>query len=108
MRLQGKAAVVTGAASGMGRACAILFAENGAKVLAVCGICALLLVVFVLRAVLSKPAEAPAATEAPVAAHLKGLEVTIGVDLGLAEGRATVWTCDLTHGYISINADYRS
>ena len=46
--------------------------------------------------------------EAPVAAHLKGLEVEIGVDLGLGEGRATVWTCDLTHGYISINADYRS
>jgi glutamate N-acetyltransferase/amino-acid N-acetyltransferase len=46
--------------------------------------------------------------EAPVAAHLKGQEVTITVDLGLGEGRATVWTCDLTHGYISINADYRS
>ena len=46
--------------------------------------------------------------EAPVAAHLKGRDVTIEVDLGLGEGRATVWTCDLTHGYISINADYRS
>jgi glutamate N-acetyltransferase/amino-acid N-acetyltransferase len=46
--------------------------------------------------------------EAPVAAHLKGREVDIGVDLGLGEGRSTVWTCDLTHGYISINADYRS
>ena len=46
--------------------------------------------------------------EAPVAAHLKGQEVTIEVDLGLGEGAATVWTCDLTHGYISINADYRS
>ncbi|HET8612895.1 MAG TPA: bifunctional glutamate N-acetyltransferase/amino-acid acetyltransferase ArgJ [Sphingomonas sp.] len=46
--------------------------------------------------------------EAPVAAHLKGQEVRIGVDLGLGEGRATVWTCDLTHGYIAINADYRS
>jgi len=46
--------------------------------------------------------------EAPVAAHLKGREVTIQVDLGLGDGRATVWTCDLTHGYISINADYRS
>jgi glutamate N-acetyltransferase/amino-acid N-acetyltransferase len=46
--------------------------------------------------------------EAPVAAHLKGHEIDIGVDLGLGEGRATVWTCDLTHGYISINADYRS
>jgi glutamate N-acetyltransferase/amino-acid N-acetyltransferase len=46
--------------------------------------------------------------EAPVAAHLQGQEVTVEVDLGLGEGRATVWTCDLTHGYISINADYRS
>ena len=46
--------------------------------------------------------------EAPVAAHLKGLEIRVGADLGLGEGRATVWTCDLTHGYISINADYRS
>lgn len=46
--------------------------------------------------------------EAPVAAHLKGKEIEVGVDLGLGDGRATVWTCDLTHGYISINADYRS
>lgn len=46
--------------------------------------------------------------EAPVAAHLKGQDIEIGVDLVLGEGRATVWTCDLTHGYISINADYRS
>ncbi|MDR6509615.1 glutamate N-acetyltransferase/amino-acid N-acetyltransferase [Novosphingobium capsulatum] len=46
--------------------------------------------------------------EAPVAAHLKGREISIEVDLGLGQGRATVWTCDLTHGYISINADYRS
>ena len=46
--------------------------------------------------------------EAPVAAHLKGQDIDIGVDLGLGDGRATVWTCDLTHGYISINADYRS
>ncbi len=46
--------------------------------------------------------------EAPVAAHLKGREVSIEVDLGMGDGRATVWTCDLTHGYISINADYRS
>jgi glutamate N-acetyltransferase / amino-acid N-acetyltransferase len=39
---------------------------------------------------------------------LKGQEIDIGVDLGLGRGRAIVWTCDLTHGYISINADYRS
>ena len=46
--------------------------------------------------------------EAPVAAHLKGQDISVEVDLGLGAGRATVWTCDLTHGYISINADYRS
>ena len=46
--------------------------------------------------------------EAPVTAHLKGQDISIEVDLGLGTGRATVWTCDLTHGYISINADYRS
>ena len=46
--------------------------------------------------------------EAPVATHLRGHEIDIGVDLGIGSGRATVWTCDLTHGYISINADYRS
>ncbi|MCE0505712.1 bifunctional glutamate N-acetyltransferase/amino-acid acetyltransferase ArgJ [Roseivivax sp. GX 12232] len=42
------------------------------------------------------------------AAVMKEPEIEIGVDLGLGEGSATVWTCDLTHGYISINADYRS
>ena len=46
--------------------------------------------------------------EAPVAAHLTGREISVEIDLGIGEGRATVWTCDLTHGYISINADYRS
>ena len=46
--------------------------------------------------------------EAPVAEHLKGEDIRIEVDLGLGDGRATVWTCDLTHGYIEINADYRS
>jgi glutamate N-acetyltransferase / amino-acid N-acetyltransferase len=46
--------------------------------------------------------------EAPVAAHLKGQDIRIGVDIGLGMGQAKLWTCDLTHGYISINADYRS
>lgn len=46
--------------------------------------------------------------EGPVAQHLAGQEIRMDVDLGIGEGRATVWTCDLTHGYISINADYRS
>jgi glutamate N-acetyltransferase/amino-acid N-acetyltransferase len=46
--------------------------------------------------------------ERPVAAHLKGREIDIVVDVGVGRGKATVWTCDLTHGYIDINADYRS
>jgi len=46
--------------------------------------------------------------EAPVAAHMKGQEIVIDVDLGIGRGRGTVWTCDLTHVYITINADYRS
>ena len=46
--------------------------------------------------------------ETPVAQHLQGDEIDISVDLGIGDGRATVWTCDLTHGYIDINADYRS
>jgi glutamate N-acetyltransferase/amino-acid N-acetyltransferase len=46
--------------------------------------------------------------EGPVAEHLKGRDIRVDVDLGMGEGRATVWTCDLTHGYIAINADYRS
>ncbi|RMD62755.1 MAG: bifunctional glutamate N-acetyltransferase/amino-acid acetyltransferase ArgJ [Alphaproteobacteria bacterium] len=46
--------------------------------------------------------------EAPVARHMKGREIVIEVDVGVGRGRATVWTCDLTHGYIDINADYRS
>ena len=46
--------------------------------------------------------------EAPVVAHMKGREVAIAIDLGLGRGRATVWTCDLTHGYIDINGSYRS
>ncbi|MCR9072690.1 MAG: bifunctional glutamate N-acetyltransferase/amino-acid acetyltransferase ArgJ [Alphaproteobacteria bacterium] len=46
--------------------------------------------------------------EAPVTAHMKGREIDIEVDVGVGRGRATVWTCDLTHGYIDINADYRS
>lgn len=46
--------------------------------------------------------------EAPVTAHLQGSDITIEVDLGIGSGRATIWTCDLTHGYIDINADYRS
>jgi glutamate N-acetyltransferase/amino-acid N-acetyltransferase len=50
----------------------------------------------------------PGYDEAPVVAHMKGREVEITVDLALGRGKATVWTCDLTHGYIDINGSYRS
>jgi glutamate N-acetyltransferase / amino-acid N-acetyltransferase len=46
--------------------------------------------------------------EAPVAAHLKTSDIVIDVNVGAGDATATVYTCDLTHGYISINADYRS
>ncbi len=47
--------------------------------------------------------------ESQIQAHIEGAEVDILVDVGLQEGgQAVVWTCDLTHGYIEINADYRS
>lgn len=46
--------------------------------------------------------------KAPVAAHMKTRDIRITVDLNIGPGAATVWSCDLTHGYIDINADYRS
>ncbi len=50
----------------------------------------------------------PGYDEAPVARHMQGRYITIGVDLGIGHGTATVWTCDLTHGYVDINGSYRS
>ncbi|MDA7963708.1 bifunctional ornithine acetyltransferase/N-acetylglutamate synthase, partial [Ruegeria sp.] len=50
----------------------------------------------------------PDYSEDAAAAYMKGQDLVISVDLGLGEGKSTVWTCDLTHGYIEINADYRS
>ena len=50
----------------------------------------------------------PGYDETPVVAHMKGLEVEISIDIGLGRGKATAWTCDLTHGYIDINGSYRS
>ena len=50
----------------------------------------------------------PGYDETPVVAHMKGREIDIAIDLGLGRGKATVWTCDLTHGYIDINGSYRS
>src|SRR6266705_1334734 len=50
----------------------------------------------------------PGYDEGPVAQHMKGRQIRIAVDLGIGRGRATVWTCDLTHGYVDINGSYRS
>ncbi len=51
---------------------------------------------------------APDYSEDATSAYMKNPELTIGVDMGIGDGQCTVWTCDLTHGYIDINADYRS
>ncbi len=50
----------------------------------------------------------PGYDEGPVAEHMTGREIRIAVDIGIGSGRATVWTCDLTHGYVDINGSYRS
>jgi glutamate N-acetyltransferase/amino-acid N-acetyltransferase len=51
---------------------------------------------------------APSYSEADGAGYMKNAELVVGVDLGIGDGSATIWTCDLTHRYIEINADYRS
>jgi glutamate N-acetyltransferase/amino-acid N-acetyltransferase len=50
----------------------------------------------------------PGYDEAAASAYMRGQEISVSVGLGLGDGRASVYTCDLTHGYISINGDYRS
>jgi len=50
----------------------------------------------------------PGYDETPVAAHMKGQEVVFEADIGIGPGHATVWSCDLTHGYIDINGSYRT
>ena len=51
---------------------------------------------------------APSYDEAETSAYMKRDRLVVGVDLGLGKASRTVWTCDLTHRYIDINADYRS
>ncbi|HOU41321.1 MAG TPA: bifunctional ornithine acetyltransferase/N-acetylglutamate synthase, partial [Promineifilum sp.] len=46
--------------------------------------------------------------EADAAAVFARPEFTAHVDLGLGDGEATLWTTDLTHEYVTINADYRT
>ena len=50
----------------------------------------------------------PGYDETPVRRHMEGREIDIALDVGVGRGLATVWTCDLTEDYVSINADYRS
>jgi glutamate N-acetyltransferase/amino-acid N-acetyltransferase len=50
----------------------------------------------------------PNYSEALMARYMQRAEIEIDIDVGVAKGAAGVWTCDLTHGYISINGDYRS
>ncbi|GHD18980.1 bifunctional glutamate N-acetyltransferase/amino-acid acetyltransferase ArgJ [Tianweitania populi] len=50
----------------------------------------------------------PAYSEAATSAYMKSDEILITVDIGLGDGKATVWTCDLTKEYVAINGDYRS
>ncbi len=51
---------------------------------------------------------APSYTENDGATYMQKAELRIRVDIGLGSGCFTAWTCDLTHQYVSINADYRS
>ena len=51
---------------------------------------------------------APSYTEEAGASYMQQAELIIRTDLGVGTAQTTVWTCDLTHGYIEINADYRS
>ena len=51
---------------------------------------------------------APSYTENDGATYMQQAELKIRVDIGLGAGHFTAWTCDLTHQYVSINADYRS
>jgi glutamate N-acetyltransferase/amino-acid N-acetyltransferase len=42
------------------------------------------------------------------AAYLKGKDIAVSVDLGSGTASSTVWTCDLSEEYVTINADYRT
>jgi len=50
----------------------------------------------------------PGYSEEMATKHLMGDDIELRVDVGVGEGEATIWTCDLTHGYIDINAGYRT
>ena len=50
----------------------------------------------------------PSYKEAEIMPHMQGRHIVIEADVGVAKGKARVWTCDLTHRYIDINGSYRS
>jgi glutamate N-acetyltransferase/amino-acid N-acetyltransferase len=58
--------------------------------------------------VASEGERAPGYDEDTVARYMKGAEIVLRVDVGVGKASATIWTCDLTHAYIDINAAYRS
>ena len=51
------------------------------------------------------PAKTP---QAELAAAMKAGDIEIELDLGLGKGSATVWTCDFSRDYVTINADYHT
>ncbi len=53
-------------------------------------------------------AVSPDYSEVAMSAYMKRAELEIAVDVGAGPASASMWTCDLTHGYITINGDYRS
>jgi glutamate N-acetyltransferase/amino-acid N-acetyltransferase len=58
--------------------------------------------------VVDRGGRSPAYREEDGQRVMKAEEITVRVDLGRGGARATVWTCDFSHDYVSINADYRS
>ena len=65
-------------------------------------------IMFGAHVVADKGERAPTYNESLASKAVAGPEVTISVDVGIGKGKARVWTCDLTDGYIRINGSYRS
>jgi glutamate N-acetyltransferase/amino-acid N-acetyltransferase len=65
-------------------------------------------IVFGDQIVAEKGTRAPGYNESAATKAASGREVEIAIDVGVGKGKARVWTCDLTHGYIDINGSYRS
>jgi glutamate N-acetyltransferase/amino-acid N-acetyltransferase len=68
----------------------------------------LLSISFGQHRVANKGERDPSYSESAVAAYMKNNELVIRIDLALGDGKAVMWTCDLTAEYVAINADYRS